>query len=128
MIKKYKQYIFSENPDELVKFYRDVLGFPVVSELKLKKDYGYMVEVNGDYQIWIAEHSKVKGYNEDPFRHILTFYADNVEEYFEKVRNARGIKMIESLKSAEKFNPEDKRQMFTFLDPEGNCLQFIENR
>ncbi len=127
-VSKYKFYLFSEDPDELVKFYRDVMGFPVISELKLDRDYGYMVEVNGDYQIWIAEHSEVKGRNKDSFRHILTFYTDGIEAYYEKIKAAQGVEIVEALCSAAKFNPDDKRMMFTFLDPEGNCLQFIENR
>jgi predicted enzyme related to lactoylglutathione lyase len=128
MISKFKFFIFSEDPDKLLPFYRDVLGFTVISELKLPKDYGYMVEVAPGYEIWIAEHSEVKGKNKDPFRHILNLYPDDVEALFTKLKDYPGVVIIESLTSMKKFNPDADRKMFTILDPEGNCLQFMEPR
>lgn len=126
MFTKYKIFIFSEDPDKLLPFYRDVLEFPVISELKLPKDYGYMLEVCKGYEIWIAQHSEVKGQNTDPYRHIINLYNDNIITIYQKVKNYQGVKLIEPLGSMEKFNPQSKRRFFTILDPEGNCLQIME--
>lgn len=123
---KYKFFIFSENPDELVKFYTDTLGFKVIQELKLPKDYGYMVEIEPGYQIWIAKHSEVKGYNKDPLRHILNIYADNIEGMYKKIKSIKGVKIIQVPISMGEFKPGETRLVFTFLDPEGNCLQFMQ--
>lgn len=122
----FKYFIFSENPDKLVKFYSEVLGFKVISELKLPRDYGYMVEVSEGYQIWIAEHSEVKGINRDPYRHILNLYTNDVEGVFKKVKEIEGIKILQEPISMSEFNPQEQgRLVLTFLDPEGNCLQFM---
>jgi predicted enzyme related to lactoylglutathione lyase len=123
---KYKFFIFSENPDELVKFYSDILGFKIVQELKLAKDYGYMVEAEPGYQIWIAQHSEVKGYNKDPYRHILNIYAEDVMVIYEKVKDIVGVKIIQEPINMGEFNPVEDRLVFTFLDPEGNCLQYMQ--
>lgn len=123
----YKFFIFSENPDKLVKFYTDILGFRIIQELKLPRDYGYMVQNQDGDQIWIAEHSEVRGYNSDPFRHIITIYYSEIESIYQKVKEADGVKIIQEPISMGEFNPDiQNRQVFTFLDPEGNCLQFMQ--
>lgn len=124
---KYKFFIFSEDPDKLVKFYTEILGFKIIQELKLPKDYGYMVEAEPGYQIWIAKHSEVTGYNKEPFRHILNIYTENVEDIYEKVKTVEDIKIIQEPISMGEFSPgaNINRLVFTFLDPEGNCLQFM---
>lgn len=124
---KFKFFIFSEDPDALVKFYTETLGFKAIQELKLSKDYGYMVEAEPGYQIWIAKHSEVKGYNKDPLRHILNIYTDDVEGMYKKVKNIEGVKIVQAPISMGEFTPGENvnRQVFTFLDPEGNCLQFM---
>ncbi|MCL5784165.1 MAG: VOC family protein [Patescibacteria group bacterium] len=123
---KYKFFIFSEDPDKLVKFYTDILGFKVIQELKLPRDYGYMVEVEPGYQIWIAKHSEVKGYNKNPLRHILNIYIEDVKGVYERIKVAEGIKIIQEPIGMEEFSPsETARTVCTFLDPEGNCLQLM---
>lgn len=39
---KYRILIYSQNPDELMKFYRDVLEFKLIDQLNIPGDYGYM--------------------------------------------------------------------------------------
>lgn len=128
MITGYKFFIFSEDPDKLVKFYTDILGFKITSELKLPKDYGYMVEAAAGCQLWIAQHSEVKEYNKDPFRHILNMYTDDVLGTYEKVKVVEGVKVVQDPINMGEFNPgASGRTVFTILDPEGNCLQFMES-
>lgn len=123
----YKFFIFSESPDKLVKFYTDILKFKIIQELKLPQDYGYMVQNSDGDQIWIAKHSEVKGYNQDPFRHILTIYDHNIESIYQRVKEAEGVKIVQEPVSMSEFNPDIKsRQVFTFIDPEGNCLQYMQ--
>lgn len=128
MLKKYKIFIFSETPDTLVKFYSEVLGFRIKNELKLSLDYGYNVLANDSYEIWIAQHSEVKGYNKDPYRHIITFYVSDLDTWFEKVKNADGVKIEQKPINMSEFNPKEERRVFTIFDPEGNCLQFIGDK
>ena len=125
MFTKYKYFLFSENPDKLVKFYTDVLGMKITNKLELPKDYGYALEVAPDWSIWLAQHSEVKGYNKDPYRHFINLYTDEVQDYFEKVKNVPGVKILQEPTPMSNFNPEETRYVCTILDPEGNCLQFM---
>lgn len=125
MFSKYKYFIFSQNPDKLVKFYSSILGMKIIKQLKLPKDYGYLLEVSAGYELWIEKHSKVKGRNNDYFRHMLTLYTNEVEKYYNKVKNLPGIKVVQKPLCMSKFNPKEVRYVCTILDPDGNCLQFI---
>lgn len=109
-----------------MKFYNEVLGFKILQKLELPKDYGYMVEAAPGYEIWIAKHSKVHGKNKEPFRHIVNFYTPDVVAIFEKVRKVKGVKIIQRPMSMGKVVPGETRIVATILDPEGNCLQFME--
>lgn len=106
-----------------MKFYRDVLGLPLESELKLSNDYGYMFGVNGDFKIWIGKHDKVKDYNLDPFRHIFNLYVKSVSQWYNKIKDNKEVKIICPPEEVPFSKPED-RFVSTFLDPEGNCFQF----
>lgn len=125
MIGKYKVFIFTENPEKLVKFYTEILGFKVVKELHLPKDWGYTVEAEEDCRLWIAKHSEVKGYNKEPVGHIINFYTDDIKGIYKKVKAVPGVKIIQKPISMSEINPEETRQVFTMLDPDGNCLQFM---
>lgn len=123
---KYKFFLFTSHPERLVKFYSETLGFKIISQLNWPKDRGYMVEVSPGYEIWIAYHSKVKAKNQDPYRHILNIYTTEVENLFKKLKAVEGVRVIQSPVSMGKVVPGETRLVATILDPEGNCLQFME--
>src|SRR5579859_1076657 len=54
---KYRILIFSENPDTLMPFYRDVLGLKLIDQLNIPGDYGYMFLVAGDLNLWLDRKS-----------------------------------------------------------------------
>jgi predicted enzyme related to lactoylglutathione lyase len=129
MFNKYKFFIFTENPDELVKFYTDCLGWGIVKKLEYELDYGYTLEISpGGMQIWLAKHSEVKGRNQEPFRHMLNLYVDNVEDYFSKAKEYPGVEVVAEPFSMGDIVPGEKRIACTILDPEGNCLQFMSSK
>jgi predicted enzyme related to lactoylglutathione lyase len=121
----YRLFIFSENPDELMKFYRDVMGFEVTMELKLPDDYGYGFKVTDTLKLWIGKHSQIKGKTKEPFRHILNFYVPDVFAWYEKLKDRKDIEVIAVPFRSPHSSEEKPRYAFTFLDPEGNCLQFM---
>lgn len=125
MFQKFKYFIFSADPDMLVKFYVDVLGMKIVSQLTLPNDYGYMVEVAPGYEIWIARHTEIKGRNLEPLRHMLNIYTDDVVGYFEKVKDVDGVTIIQPPMSMGEIIPGENRLVCTITDPEGNCIQFM---
>lgn len=118
--------LFSENPDQLVKFYADCLGFTVKNKLTYERDYGYALEVAPGYSIWLGQHSKVFGYNRDLERMMINVYCDNLDEIYTKAMAYPGVKSLQEPVGMEAFNPEEKgRRVATVLDPEGNCVQFM---
>lgn len=121
---KYRILIYSENPDELMKFYRDVLEFKLVDHLNIPGDYGYMFNVVGDLNVWIGKHSEIKGKAQESSRHMFNLYSEEgVEYWFNKIRDKAEIVAEPYLAP---FSTPDKEVWFcTFLDPEGNCWQFV---
>ncbi len=124
MFQKYKLFLFSEDPDTLMTFYRDVLEMRVLKKLEYPADYGYMLEVAPGYELWIAKHSKVNGMSREPVRTMLNIYCDEIEKYFLKLQ-ASGAHIIQTPVSMGTFIPGEERVVCTFHDPEGNCVQFM---
>ena len=123
--------IWSENPDELMKFYRDVLELEFVSKTDISEkegisaDYGYefMLTEKGD-KVWIGKHSDVKGRSKEPIRIMHNLYTDDVQKWYEKVKSAGCEILCPPTKTP--FYREDKPwYVSTFLDPEGNAWQFM---
>lgn len=123
---KYRILIYSENPDQLMKFYRDVLGFNLVDQLKLDDDYGYMFNIVGDYNVWIGKHSEVKGKAKENFRHLFNLYPEEgVEFWYDKIKDNPEVKIVAKPFLAPFSTAENQVWFVTFLDPEGNCWQFV---
>ena len=57
--------IWSENPDNLMKFYQDVLNLKLNEKVDLPNDFGYEFQLTKDVQLWIGKHSEVTGSNKD---------------------------------------------------------------
>ena len=126
MFSKYKMFIFTEDVDALVKFYTEALELKIVSELKLPRDYGYSVRVAENYDLWIANHDKVKGKNKDTYRQMLNLYTDEVQKYYEKVKAYPKVKIIQKPTPMSEWNPDEEvRYVCTFTDPDGNAIQLM---
>ena len=124
----YQLLLWSEDPDTLQKFYRDVLEFKPLGNLTLKDDYGYGFKV-GKQRIWIGKHSEVKGRNKDKFRFILNFYTKDVYKWYEKLKKVKQVTIVAPpFETPPTRTKKKKRYAFTFLDPEGNCLQFMSDK
>ena len=124
-ISGYRLYIWSENPDELQKFYKDALELELTASLKLSNDYGYGFKITDVMRLWIGKHSEVKGKNKDPFRHIINLYVQDVFEWYEKLKDRKDITVVQTPIETPLSKPGSRKYVFTFLDPEGNCLQFM---
>ena len=124
-IKNYRILIWSENPDKLVKFYNEILDLEIVKKYDLPNDYGYALKVNDNLLIWIGQHSKIKGRAKEPFRHIFNLYVDDVFDWYEKLKSRKDVEIVAKPFKTPPSTKEDPKYAFTFLDPEGNCLQFM---
>lgn len=125
MFSEYRILIFSENPDELMKFYRDILGMKLEKSYTLPNDYGYMFLATPVLRLWIAKHSKVHGKNQDSFRHIFNLYVDSVDKWYNKIKNHPQVQIICTPEKTPLYTEEKPFYVSTFLDPEGNCWQFM---
>jgi len=109
-----------------MKFYRDVLGFTLLEHLDIPGDYGYMLNVVGDLNVWIGKHSEVKGKAKENFRHLFNLYPEEgVEYWYNKIKDNPHV-MIVATPFLAPFSTQENQVWFsTFLDPEGNCWQFV---
>lgn len=126
---KYRILIFSENPDKLREFYRDVLEFKLIEHLDIPGDYGYMFNVVGDLNVWIGRHSEIKGKAKESFRHIFNLYPEEgVYYWFNKLKDIPDVTIIAKPFLAPFSTPENQVWFATFLDPEGNCWQLVGSK
>ncbi len=123
---KYRILIYSENPDKLFKFYQDVLEFKLEQKLDIPGDYGYMLNVVGDLNIWVGKHSEIHGKAKESFRHLFNLYPkQGVEYWYNKVKDNPEVTIVAKPFLAPFSTPENQVWFCTFLDPEGNCWQFV---
>ena len=120
MIKKFAgASIWSEDLNNLLPFYRDVLGLKVVNESP-----GFVVlgEESPDIAaLGLGTHSEVHGRNPDPARHMIGLESDDLAADWKQLKEA-GVEFIE--------DPTDYGDMSiaTLKDPEGNLVQLWQYR
>lgn len=125
-VKKYRIALFSENPDTLFSFYTKILGLTPVVKVDRDDDYGYGIEAAPGYKLWIARHSKVRGKSVESFRIMLSLYVDDINSYFERVRQFdKDLIIKEPILTCSNIVGEE-RWAGAFLDPDGNCLQIMQ--
>jgi predicted enzyme related to lactoylglutathione lyase len=101
--------IWSEDLNNLLPFYRDVLGLEVTSETP-----GFVV-LGG---LWLGTHSEVHGRNADPARHMIGLTSNDLAGDWKRLTDA-GVEFIE--------DPTDygSVRIATLKDPEGNLVQLL---
>ncbi len=111
--------VWSEDLNNLLPFYRDVLGIKVTMESP-----GFVL-IGGDSPnapaLGLGTHSEIRGRNTDPSRHLVSFMSDNVMEDWKRLKDA-GVEFIE--------DPNENGELIiaTLKDPEGNLVQLLEWR
>lgn len=106
--------VTSEQPDELKKFYADVVGLP------RNPDYGENAFMAGPTPFLIDGHNQVKGATREPQRMLLDFFVDDLAAE-QKRLEAAGVTFIRTA-GREPWGGV----ISTFLDPDGNYCQLIE--
>ncbi|MEP7357677.1 MAG: VOC family protein [Anaerolineales bacterium] len=109
--------IWSENLNNLLPFYRDVLG------LKVALESPSYVMLGGDAPgvplLSIATHSDVHGRNTDPNRHMVAFNSDDIQADWQRLK-AAGVEFVQDP------TPQDELSIATLKDPEGNLVQLFQ--
>jgi predicted enzyme related to lactoylglutathione lyase len=109
--------IWSEDLNNLLPFYRDLLGFKVGLQIE-----GFVVLGElGKPTLALGTHSEVRGRNTDPARHMVGLSTDDVDADWKRLK-AAGVEFVEA--------PTDYGQLriATLKDPEGNLLQLLQPR
>jgi glyoxylase I family protein len=113
--------IWSEDLNNLLPFYRDVLGLKVAFESPSFVSFGERAD-GGAYlgaYLGLGTHSGVKGRASDPHRHMIGLNSDDVDADVERL-TAAGVEFIEQ--------PTDYGglRIATLKDPEGNIIQLLQ--
>lgn len=122
--------IWSENPDKLMEFYREVLELKIAEKVDIPEinevgpDYGYQMNSDEVPICWIGRHSKVHGKSKEPVRIMHNLKTDEVEKWFNKVKDA-GCEILQEPALTPFSTPEKQIYVATWLDPDGNCWQFM---
>ena len=107
--------IWSEDVNNLLPFYRDVLGLTVGVQTP-----GFVVL--GDRNapaLALGTHSEVRGRNADPARHMVGLTTDDITKDWRRLKDA-GVEFVE--------DPTHYGNVWvaTLKDPEGNFLQLLQ--
>jgi predicted enzyme related to lactoylglutathione lyase len=103
--------IWSEDLNNLLPFYRDVLGLAVSVQTP-----GFVV-LGG---LGVGTHSEVRGRNADPARHMVGLTTNDIAGDWKRLKDA-GVEFIE--------DPTDygTLRIATLKDPEGNLVQLFQS-
>jgi predicted enzyme related to lactoylglutathione lyase len=111
--------LWSEDLNNLLPFYRDVLGLKVAME---SPDF---VLIGADDPnapaMGLGTHSEVHGRNTDPARHMVGFNTDDIQADYKRLK-AAGVEFIQEP------TQYDELWIATLKDPEGNLVQLFEYR
>jgi len=111
--------IWSEDLNNLLPFYRDVLGLKVAMESPRFVQLG---EDRPDVQsLGLGTHSEVHGRNTDPARHMVGFTSDDLTADWKRLKEA-GVEFVEDP------TDYDNLSIATLKDPEGNLVQLFQYR
>ena len=107
--------IWSENLNNLLPFYRDVVGLPVTIETP-----GFVVlGPREGPTLALGTHSEVRGRNTDPARHMIGVKSDDITTDYKRLKDA-GVEFVEV---PTKY---DAVWVATLKDPEGNLVQLLQ--
>ena len=109
--------IWSEDINNLLPFYRDVLGLKVTMETP-----GYAMlgaEQRNVPGLLLGTHSQVHGRNTDPARHMVALLSNDLAADWKRLKEA-GVEFIEDP------TDYDDIKIATLKDPEGNLVQLFE--
>ena len=106
--------VTSEQPDELKRFYRDVVGLPP------NPDAGEAAFMAGPTMFIIDGHSEIHGQTKEPARVLLSFVVDDLAAE-QKRLEGQGVKFIRTA-GKEYWGGV----ISTFLDPDGNYCQLLQ--
>lgn len=113
--------IGSEDAGKLAKFYKETVGLKQSMEMEMGEEgeKGYDFELEGA-NLYILDHSKIKGKSNDPSRVMFNLEVDDIEKETARLKDA-GVKAVQDI-----YHVEGYGLISTFEDPDGNYFQFAQ--
>ena len=107
--------IWSADLNNLLPFYRDVLGLQVA----IQSPRFVVLGEPGSPTIGLGTHSEVRGRNADPARHMIGLATDDLVADWKRLK-AAGVEFVEEP------TDYDTVSIATLKDPEGNLIQLLQ--
>src|SRR5581483_6921255 len=107
--------IWSSDLNNLLPFYRDVLGLKVAME----SERFVLLGAADAPALGLGSHSEVRGRATDPYRHMVGLTSDDIHADAARLK-AAGVEFIEEP------NQQDGLLLATLKDPEGNLVQLFQ--
>ena len=107
--------IWSADLNNLLPFYRDVLGLKVAME----SPRFVVLGEPGSPAVGLGTHSEVRGRNPDPARHMIGLATDDLVADWKRLK-AAGVEFVEDP------TDYDTVSIATLRDPEGNLIQLVQ--
>jgi predicted enzyme related to lactoylglutathione lyase len=109
--------VWSADLNNLLPFYRDVLGLKVA----IQSPRFVVLGGAGGPSIGLGTHSDVRGRNLDPARHMIGLATDDLAGDWTRLK-AAGVEFVEDP------TDYDTVSIATLRDPEGNLIQLLQQR
>ncbi|OGM57288.1 hypothetical protein A2955_04375 [Candidatus Woesebacteria bacterium RIFCSPLOWO2_01_FULL_37_19] len=116
--------LFSEKAEKLAQFYKEKVGLKSTGEFVMGegKDETNVIsfEFSKSSDLYVIDHTKVKGKNKDPERCMLNFEVDDIKKEVARLKKAK-VKVVK-----DTYHLEGYGWIATFADVDGNYFQLVQ--
>ena len=111
----------SEDGQKLADFYKETVGLKrtQVMEMGENEEKGFEFELSG-VNLYIMDHSEVKGKSHDPSRVMFNLEVDDIEKETARLYKV-GVKKVQDI-----YHIEGYGLIATYEDIDGNYFQFVQ--
>lgn len=113
----------SENAKKLADFYKNKVGLKLGMSMEIgdKGEEGYEFQLKG-CNLYILDHSDVKGKNKQPARAMFNLEVDDVEKEVKRLKKNK-VRVVQDI-----YHVEEYGLIATFEDVDGNYFQLVQTR
>lgn len=123
MINKIESVLLSsENAEKLAKFYQEKIGLKLTSEMEMGEEgeKGFEFDFGNGSNLYVLDHSKVKGSSRQPERVLLNLEVDKIGDEAQRLKDAK-VKVVEDIYYVQGYG-----LIATFEDTDGNYFQLVQ--
>ncbi len=112
----------SENAEKLAKFYQEKIGLKLASEMEMgeKGEKGFEFDFGNGSNLYVIDHSGVKGSSHQPERVLLNLEVGSIEKEAKRLKDAK-VKVVEDI-----YHVQGYGLVATFEDLDGNYFQLVQ--